>query len=291
MSISAVDRGLFPASSIRGKFPIPEPSRIDTPVDARRLRALSIRELEAASDQGDTLVPREKIIESLRQRDQADAEQLTLVTGDLLRVAEDTLFAGEVRVVEMSDGKPAYQLERLGAAGDLIRKTVEKRICGRRHGLVIDWRDELDRILEDPPTDQVEAEKEERARREKAAALDEIANARLSVLIGSAGTGKTTLLSILCNHPNIRKAGVVLLAPTGKARVRIQEVVGKTGPNDIRAYTLAQFLTSSGRYDGKTQRYKLTGQPGRTHRTHHHRRRMFHAYGGDARGTNQIANG
>ena len=97
--------------------------------------------------------------------------------------------------------------------------------------------------------------------REKASALDEITNARISVLIGSAGTGKTTLLSVLCKHPEISKGGVVLLAPTGKARVRIEEVVGQTSHDNIRAYTLAQFLTRSGRYDGAAQRYILTGKP------------------------------
>ncbi len=56
VSIGTVDQGLFPASSIREEFTIPEPSRIDTPVDARRLRALSIGEIEAAADQGHTLV-------------------------------------------------------------------------------------------------------------------------------------------------------------------------------------------------------------------------------------------
>ena len=264
VSIGTVDQGLFPASSIREEFPIPEPSRIDTPVDARRLRALSIREIEAAADQGHTLVQREKIIESLRRRDQTDNERRTLVTGDLLRVAENTLFAGEVRVVDMKDGKLAYQIERLGAAGDLIRKTVEARAGGRRHDLVVDWRGELDKVLPKPPTDPIEAEDEERARREKAAALDEITNARISVLIGSAGTGKTTLLSVLCKHPEISKGGVVLLAPTGKARVRIEEVVGQTSHDNIRAYTLAQFLTRSGRYDGAAQRYILTGKPAET---------------------------
>ena len=261
VSIGTVDQGLFPASSIREEFTIPEPSRIDTPVDARRLRALSIREIEAAADQGHTLVQREKIIESLRRRDQTDNELRTLVTGDLLRVAENTLFAGELRVVDMKDGKPAYQIERLGAAGDLIRKTVEARAGGRRHDLVVDWRGELDKVLPKPPTDPIEAEDEERARREKASALDEITNARISVLIGSAGTGKTTLLSVLCRHPEISKGGVVLLAPTGKARVRIEEVVGQTSHDNIRAYTLAQFLTRSGRYDGAAQRYILTGKP------------------------------
>ena len=259
VSIATVDRGLFPASSIRERFPIPETSRIDTPVDARRLRALSIRELEAAADQGHTLVQREKVIETLRRRDQADDENRTLVTGDLLRVAENTLFAGEVRVVDMKDGKPAYQIERLGAAGDLIRTTVEARVRGRRHGIVVDWRGELDKVLPQLPTEPVDAEDEETARREKAAALNEIANARFSVLIGSAGTGKTTLLAVLCKHPEVSKSGVVLLAPTGKARVRIEAVVRQTSNDNIRAYTLAQFLTQTGRYDGATQRYILTG--------------------------------
>ena len=260
VSVRTVDRGLFPASSIRSKFPIPEPSRIDTPVDERRLRSLSICELEAAALQGHTLVPREEIVQSLRLRDQSDGEQQTMVTGDLLKVAEDTLFGGEVRVVEMADRKPAYQLERLGAAGDIIRKRVEDRIGGRRHGLVVDWRGKLDEIL--GPIGPIEADNEERARKEKEAALHEIANARLSVLIGSAGTGKTTLLKVLCRHSEINKGGVVLLAPTGKARVRMEEVIRQEGLENIRAHTLAQFLTRSHRYDGKTQRYKLTGKPG-----------------------------
>ncbi len=262
VSISSVDRGLFPSLSLRENFAIPEPSRIATPIDARRLRALSIRELEAAIARGDTLVPRATIIQSLRLRDQAEDEQRTLVTGDLIKVAEDTLFAGEIRVVEMTDGSPAYQLERLGAAGDLIRKTIDARAQGHRHNVVFDWRSELDKGLDPLPNDALELEQEERAREEKAAALEEVANARISVLIGSAGTGKTTLLSVLCRHPEINKNGIVLLAPTGKARVRMEEVINRNGLQNVRAFTLAQFLLRSGRFQGRTQRYVLTGQPG-----------------------------
>ena len=172
------------------------------------------------------------------------------------------LFAGEIRVVEMTDGSPAYQLERLGAAGDIIRKTINARVQGRRHGVVSDWRSELDNELGPPPNDPLELEQEERAREEKAAALDEVANARMSVLIGSAGTGKTTLLSVLCRHPEINENGIVLLAPTGKARVRMEEVINRNGLQNVRALTLAQFLLRSGRFHGQTQRYVLTGQQG-----------------------------
>ncbi len=257
VSINAVDRGLLPASSVGTKFPVPEPSRVDTPVDARRLRALSIYELENAAAQGDTLMPRDAIVTNLRERDSRNDDSPTLVTADLLGVAEDERFNGEIRVVKMSDGKPAYQLERLGKAGGLIRKVVESRLKGRRHNVQADWRRELDKEL--PiyvPKNGWDKELEERARTEKAAALAEIANARISVLIGSAGTGKTTLLSVLCKRPEIRKGGILLLAPTGKARVQLESAAG----SENRAYTIAQFLIPSGRFDGI--KYKLTGKPG-----------------------------
>ena len=262
--VSAVDRGLLPAPSVRGKFPAPEPSKIDTPVDARRLRALSIRELEAAADQGDTLLPRGTVVENLRLRDRTDDDRQTLVTGDLLRVAENELFSGEVRVVEMSDGQPAYQLERLAKAGERISRFVKRRVRSRRHHLVVDWQSELNEVLP-PITNDVDAEIERRARIEKVAALNEVANAKLSVLIGSAGTGKTTLLSALCRRPEIKKDGILLLAPTGKARVQMESAIRDAGVENIRAYTLAQFLIRSGRYDSQTGRYILTGEPNEQH--------------------------
>jgi ABC-type cobalamin/Fe3+-siderophores transport system ATPase subunit len=73
-------------------------------------------------------------------------------------------------------------------------------------------------------------------RNEKAAALRELAASRLSVLVGAAGTGKTTLFRFLCQATPIKNAGVLLLAPTGKERVRLQTQTG------ISAKTLAQFL-------------------------------------------------
>jgi ATP-dependent exoDNAse (exonuclease V) alpha subunit len=261
IAIGAVDRGLFPAASVRQKFPIPEPSRVETAVDSRRLRALSIRELEGAATQGDTVRAREDIVTALRRRDQTEDEQRTPVTGDLLAVAEADRFAGEIRVVSMADGKPAYQLERLGKAGDLIRLTVDRRVKAKRHEVRVDWRKELDGTLGKMPMDPIEAEKEERARTEKAAALAEIAAARFSVLIGSAGTGKTMLLSVLCKHSEMSSGGILLLAPTGKARVRMEDVAKRAGIKNLRAYTLAQFLGRTGRYDRSTQRYLLTGKP------------------------------
>jgi ATP-dependent exoDNAse (exonuclease V) alpha subunit len=108
----------------------------------------------------------------------------------------------------------------------------------------------------------VEHEKEVQARTEKAASLAEIAAARFGVLIGPAGTGKTTLLSVLCSRPEIYKDGILLLAPTGKARVRMEDVARQAGTQNFEAATLAQFLSRTNRYDGYLQRYLITGEPG-----------------------------
>lgn len=270
VAIGTVDRGLLPADQIQKRFPIPEPTFVKTAVDARRLRALTVRELEDAALKGNTLLSRDEIIASLRGREAAQGEERTKVTADLLIVAEEEEFGEEIRVIQMADKCRAYQLGRFVATGELIRATVQKRAQGKRHELVVDWRAELDSYLDaerlrknaSPPTDPDEIQAEDQARKEKAAALGEIAASRFSVLIGSAGTGKTTLLSVLCQRPEIHGDGILLLAPTGKARVRMEAIAKQAGTSKYQAFTLAQFLNRSERYDGSTQRYRLTGEPG-----------------------------
>ena len=98
VSLGTVDRGLFPNVRLRQAFPVPEPSLVQTPVDRRRLRALSIRSLEEAAGKGDTLRSRDDVIRDLR-RDAEDGEpNTTPITADLLGVAEAEVFEGEIRV-------------------------------------------------------------------------------------------------------------------------------------------------------------------------------------------------
>jgi hypothetical protein len=264
LGLSAVDRGLFPSNVVREKFPIAPPTEIETPVDARRLRALVIRNLEYAALIGDTLRPVADVITALRRTDDVDPDLQANVTTHLIKVAEEENFAGEIVVTALADGTSAYQLARLAAVGDVIRSTVVKRVeQGQRLELKVSWRAELDALLGPiKGPDTTEGEKEERARAEKSAALSELAASRFSVLIGPAGTGKTTLLSVLCRQAEVQKDGILMLAPTGKARVRMEDLTKQAGTKNFSAKTLAQFLSSSGRYAPFAQRYLLTGKPG-----------------------------
>ncbi len=257
ISLSSVDRGVFPVPAIRDKHPLPPPTAVTTAVDARRLRALVIAELEQACAAGDTLRPRDAIISSLRPGSKEDGTS-SPVTEDLLAVAEEELFADEIRMVKMADGRIAYQLARLAEVGSKIRDVINKRTGGKAQPLEVEanWEERLTAFLRAIPKG-ADREAEEKARQEKAAALKELARSRFSVLIGPAGTGKTTLLSILCGHPEVSEGHILLLAPTGKARVRMESIARAAGTENFRAATLAQFLWKSGRYDGRTGRYQL----------------------------------
>lgn len=252
VSVWTVDRGVFPDAVIREKHPLPEPSALDAGTDARRVRALSVKVLEDAALAGGTLLPQTQAVLGIRA--------LTLqppceVDADLMNVAKDG-FGDAVGEIAMANGAPALQLGRLGEMGAVIRSAVEKRIGGKRLVIEADWRRLLDAHLAGQATGQAD-ELEESARAEKTAALKELAESRLSVLIGPAGTGKTTLLSVLCSHPKIEAGGILLLAPTGKARVRMEQ---STKGLKLKGYTIAQFL-SPHRYDGSTGRYRLSEQP------------------------------
>jgi hypothetical protein len=67
----------------------------------------------------------------------------------------------------------------------------------------------------------------------------------ISVLIGPAGSGKTTVLNIFKEIAEIKKGGLIMLAPTGKARVNLGH----------DAQTIASYLSGFDRYSGDYQIY------------------------------------
>jgi hypothetical protein len=252
VSVWTVDRGVFPDEVIRKKHPLPEPTALDAGTDARRVRALSIKVLEDAATNGSTLLPQDQVVLGIRG---LALQPPCEVDADLMNVAKDD-FEGNIAEVAMSNNAPALQLGRLAEMGETIRTAITKRVQGARHVVQADWRNLLDDHLAAAGACG-EGEMEEKAREEKTAALKELAEARLSVLIGPAGTGKTTLLSVLCSHPEIAKGDVLLLAPTGKARVRMEQ---STSHLSLKGYTIAQFLKPY-RYDFQTGRYRLSDKP------------------------------
>jgi len=248
IKLLAVDRGVFPDDAVRLKHPLDEPSRLESAVDLRRVRAFTIAALEQGALSGHSLLSRAKVVEAIRGY---PVRPECHVTGDILaaRLAD----MSPVVVPGPMQPEPGLQLARYEQIRILVRKNVVGRMGGQRHVVNVDWAKALHAKLGTPID-----EEDKRAHQEKVACLKELAEARFSVLAGPAGAGKTTVLGVLCAQPAIKADAILMLAPTGKARVRMQELAVGDG---ARALTIAQFLNQHGRYDGKAGRYVLSDRP------------------------------
>lgn len=246
ISAMTIDRGTFPSEIIAAKYPLPEPTALSGPIDPRRIRAMTIDQLEIGARTGHTLLPRDTIVLAIRE---AKLEPPCPVSGDVFDALDDQL-SPEIVPVALKDDKSAYQLFRYVEIRGLVAKDIDLRVRSpKRHEIKADWPSELDVLLGPADADD---EDELKARQEKAAALVELAASRFSVFVGPAGAGKTTVLQLLCKNEDIARSGILLLAPTGKARVQLWQKCGHD------AQTLAQFLGQWGkRYDAETGSYRM----------------------------------
>lgn len=245
VALSTIDLGLYLKNPSDNLFP--DQIVYDDPFEIQRIRAITIQQLEFGAVQGHTLLPRKEIIKQIRE---LSLSPTCAINSDYYELAEEC-FTGSIVLEEMKDGERAYQLQRFSETRNIISRKINDRVNGKRLPLTANWQNLLNEAL-NPFTKGEPDVQELNARKEKATALKEIAEARFSVLIGSAGTGKTTLLTILAGQKEVENNGVLLLAPTGKARVRMEEVARNL---QVTAKTLAQFLSGFDRYNGDIQQY------------------------------------
>lgn len=95
------------------------------------------------------------------------------------------------------------------------------------------------------------------------AALDDLATQPLSVLVGGAGTGKTTVIAtfIKALQGSTRPAKLLLLTPTGKAAVRLKKRVQEVAGLDVDPLTIHSYLVRNKWMDPVTFRLRRDGTP------------------------------
>jgi hypothetical protein len=255
VSIGVIDRGLMPDDTVGAKHPVEGSARVESPHDPRRVRAAVVTVLRRAADEGDALL-------SL-------PETVTRLGGlDLARpmVGPSDWFAGNASGIADEVTRMAIGAETDGSAVECLqlveiehmeakaRKLLAARAAKVLPSLGENWAALLtDAITESGGSVDSGDDRHVLAVAEKAAALERLTTRRLSVLVGRAGTGKTTVLGALLGSEQLRREGILFLAPTGKARVRISRKANQP------AMTVAQFLNQLGRYDGARQRPRLSG--------------------------------
>jgi hypothetical protein len=263
ISFEVVDRGCFPDRRIGDRHPLPLTEGFDDPLDERRVEAALVTVLRRAEADGHTLLPTDDAIERVSQLTVGRplALSATVLTGLELDAASLDDDPGatwpQLCRAALADGTPAYKLRSSAARREWIRSVLRPLQASPRHDVPADLADTLHGVLGAiTDTEMGDRGAEERARVEKTRALEEMYASWFTVLNGQAGTGKTTLVKALAARPEVTGAGLLLLAPTGKARVQLQEKV------KVEARTLAQFLSATGRYDGEAGRYVVTGDRG-----------------------------
>lgn len=255
VSVGLIDRGLLPDATIAAKHPVPAPSKVGSPNDARRLRAALVAVLRDASENGDALL---SVSEALPRVGALDLANPCVIGSDWPGTNRGTL----TNVIELVDvtrsgapPTPALQLTELEAHEKQLRSVLRARAGKSAPVVTADWRKLLVSAISDAGGKFDKSnELHRQAIEEQAVAVERLLSRRLSVLVGRAGTGKTSVMGALMLSGPLTKGGILLLAPTGKARVRL----GKA--TSAEAMTVAQFLHRLGRYDGARQRPRFVGK-------------------------------
>ncbi|CAM3484657.1 UvrD-like helicase C-terminal domain-containing protein [Flavobacterium longum] len=246
--VSVIDKAVFADGKIFERFPLPVLTKISSALDQKRIRAYGVQLLEAEALNGNSILTDSQFVTKF------DELPILPICNPSLRnlMAIQEFLSEEIMEHELDaqEERFYFKLTRLESIKNKIQNFVKKRV--RRNvdpKIEQNWRqlidDKFGQIKLNTP--QWYQERDDRARQEKANALETLSNSRVSVLIGPAGTGKTTLLNLFCEQDFIANGTILRLAPTGKARVNM----GKD------AQTLATFLYSLDRYDPETQSYFL----------------------------------
>jgi hypothetical protein len=235
IALEVIDRGMRP-ESIGAIFLSNE--EIVPQDDPRRVRSCAVAVLKEAAANGDTLLPFGETLDRIKS---LFPERRACLPDRELVIGQQAFYQGALDFRAETD-PPTMGLRTLSElereVADRIRRRIKRKNNPPQDGW--SWEELLKQEFENSEAEpRLPPEVEGRARVEKAKALDVLYQSRFSVLTGRAGTGKTSVLTVFLKGLEILegKKKVFLLAPTGKARVRLME---RTRRDD--AYTIHQFL-------------------------------------------------
>lgn len=210
--------------------------------DPRRVRAVAVAVLKGAAEQGDTLLPFAETINRIIKR----FPERRSCRPDKDLVQGQTSFYQEALDYRVDGKLPTMALKWLSEFECDVTKTLLRRVKAKNPPSKVGW--SWEKLLQDEfgkkSGAKLPPEVEERARKEKAEALAKLYESRFSVLCGRAGTGKTSVLKVFLKglEELEGKRPILLLAPTGKARVRLMDRTKREDGSVRDAYTIHQFL-------------------------------------------------
>lgn len=249
ISLYYVDTAFFVPKQYRTKFFGNSQDYIDSANDPYRVAGFATYVLANACSEGHTYLPIDELIKRISD---VNVQETCVTDSSTLKLYDNEYFSGLIHVTENTNGR-FYKLNYYYGLDIKINQMVDERIMLPPLGF-----DKSKFNIKLP--DGVRSNQD--AIKEQFVAAESIATSAISVLCGPAGTGKTTLLTNLCRSFTNK---VLLLAPTGKARVRMQQNIAQTvvaETNTIAGYLVKLDSIEPGKkcYDYYTGRYLLPKQ-------------------------------
>jgi hypothetical protein len=239
IAIETVDRGMRPEGAAARFIDKEDVCAQDDP---RRIRGVAVAVLQGAAQNGDTLLPFAETVNRITTR----FPERRACRPDRDLVLGQASFYQEALDFRVDGDPPTMALKWLSELEREVSNRLPRRTKTKNPPPKAGWSWEK-LLLEEfgqKSGSKLPPEVEARARKEKAEALEKLYEGRFSVLCGRAGTGKTSVLKVFLKglEELEGKRPILLLAPTGKARVRLMDRTKRDDGTARDAYTIHQFL-------------------------------------------------
>lgn len=250
INVETIDNGVFEDIAVQGDYTPEKPYLLESKIDPRRIRALIISLLKDAAKEGDSLLSLFEIKERL---DALSVNEEIEIPANYIQTHIDYLKEKLSHI--NTESVNALQLEKYFTIETELSKKFLARSSRSLPSLGEDWSKLIIKAIEDNGTIYNPLDKKHvDALNDQTIALETVTTKKLSILNGPAGTGKTAVLGALIGSQKLSEKGILLLAPTGKARVKLEKMTGH------EAFTIAQFLTRQKRFDWKRMKVLFYGK-------------------------------
>ena len=213
-----------------------------------RIRSVIINYLRVIGQQGHCYDNTQNILEEIRENPLIYKNDIKIDEEEIIHLSSDykSHFIEKLDI-ETTEEDTYYYLKKIRAAENQVKETIVKLIKrpdikAKKYDTEIHIRENL-KILNHIITDEKEKQvfKEERTRLYK-----NIFTKALYLLTGKPGSGKTREIINVVKHLTSEGEDVVLLAPTGKAALRLTENIREYTNLDLKAKTIDNYLFENG---------------------------------------------
>lgn len=233
--ILCLDNALYISDEVKKLFPNIKGMHFDDEYDYRRVTAFTYHILSNETE--NTILPISDIFKKIK--DLSSLNELNLNTDIINAISNEEYFKELIYKFGQNDNI-ILQRQYYKKTKDIIEDTIKDKLK------------KIDNI-NNAVYSEIENKYKDSKYTEQIEAIKTLYHNKFSVLRGSAGSGKTYVISEFCSLNEVNENGVIILTPTGKARTVISKKINDNdsikdkGKIDIN--TIAGFTLKNDRYD------------------------------------------